>query len=266
MIDIHCHILPEMDDGPKNWDDTIEMCRIAVSDGIKEIVATPHITPGLYQNGPDEVRRMVGELRKRITELDLPLAAHPGADVRFTADLPQCVDNNRVPLLGAQGGVRRYLLCEFPAQMVPPNSQHVFFELQLRGITPIITHPERNAELQTDLDLLYKFICGGALAQVTADSLTGGFSPGVAIVARRMLALNLVHIIATDAHSPSHRKPCLHDGVTAAAAVIGAHRANEMVTVVPAAIVAGLPIEVPEPLEPRTQRRFVSALTSWFRE
>lgn len=264
MIDIHCHILPGMDDGPATWDDAIEMCRVAVADGIEEIVATPHMTPGLYQNGPGEVRKMVDESNERIRELGLPLVIHPGGDVRFTADLPQCVDADRVPVLGGKSGDRRYLVCELPAPMVPPNSQSVFFELQLRGITPIITHPERNVELQTNLDLLYRFVCDGALAQVTAESLTGGFGPEAAVAARKMLACNLVHVIASDAHSPLHRRPILSGGVTAAAKVVGAARAHEMVTTLPAALIAGSPVQVPEPQEPRTRTPFVSALISWF--
>ena len=259
MIDLHCHILPGIDDGSGSWDESVEMGRIAAADGITDIVATPHITPGLYDNTTASISALVSELANRLATAGIPIRLHVGADVRVDPDLVGGVESGSVPVLGKRV---RYLVAELPSQMMPPNIRELVYALQLRQIIPIITHPERHASMQQDPGLLRQLVEAGALAQVTAGSLTGEFGPVARRAANKMLERNLIHLIATDAHGAAKRRPVLTAGLAAAAAIVGEEAARAMVLDVPRAILAGDPVSISEPIESAPIRSFIGRIFS----
>ena len=259
MIDLHCHILPGIDDGSRSWDESVEMARIAAADGITDIVATPHITPGLYDNTTASISVLVEEFSNRLATAGIPIRLHVGADVRVDPNVVSGVEAATIPVLGNRV---RYLVAELPSQMIPPNIRELVYALQLRQIIPIITHPERHASMQQDPGLLRQLVVAGALAQVTAGSLTGEFGPVACRAANKMLGRNLIHLIATDAHGAEKRRPVLTTGVAAAAAIVGEEAARAMVLDTPRAILAGVPVVISEPVEPSLARGFLARLFS----
>lgn len=248
MIDLHCHILPGLDDGARTLEESLEMCRISFHDGIRTIVATPHALSGIYQNDRLTILSKVQELNKALHRLLSPaisLEIIPGADVHFSAKVVAHLHRGKALTIG-EGG--KFLLLEFPSQDIPSHAEVVIFELIASGVTPIISHPERNWEIAQRPKRYYNLLRMGCLGQVTAMSLTGGFGREMREVAERLLKNRLVQVIASDGHSPHERPPALSSAVEAAAKILGEEEARKMVTTYPQAILAGQRPNAPEPI------------------
>jgi protein-tyrosine phosphatase len=249
MIDLHCHILPGLDDGPQTMEESIQMCRIAYQDGIRTIVATPHTLNGVYQNGLlttlSKVKELDSELRTHHSELTLTIL--PGSDVHLCETTLQQVDQGEAITIGDGG---KYIMIEFPSQAIPYQAERVLFQLLGRGLIPIISHPERNLEIGRRPERYDEIIKMGCFGQVTAMSLTGEFGPKVRQWAEKLLKSWLVHFIASDAHSPNGRPPILSAAVKAAAKIVGKKEAEKMVTEYPKAILEGRRPNIPDPLSP----------------
>ena len=246
MIDLHCHILPGVDDGAKSLEESLLMARRAVEDGIHTIVATPHTLNGIYINSARKVTPKVAFLQETLLKNHIKLQLYVGADVHLCPHMLELIESGDA---GTINNARKYILLEFPSQVVPPKVKDEIFSLKLNGITPIISHLERNPVIQHNIDILYEFIRMGALCQVTAMSITGDFG-GIAMqCAERLLRHRMVHVIASDAHSSESRPPVLSQAVEAAAEILENYDdAERMVTEVPAAILSGNMPEIPEPI------------------
>ncbi len=234
MIDIHCHILPGMDDGPASLEESLKMCKIAYNDGIRIIVATPHTLNGLYLNGKEEIRNLVEILNSK-TDIDIKIL--PGADVHISPDIPELIEDGNIMTINDN---MRYILIEFPYMNVPQNIDRFLFSLKKRGITPIITHPERNLAIQRDIKIMYELLKMGALSQITGMSITGDFGRDVRVCAENLLTHNLVHIISSDAHSQDLRPPILSKGFSSASRIVGRELALKMVKDNPFAVINGI--------------------------
>ena len=274
MIDLHSHILYGLDDGPATLDESLEMCRIGYRDGIRTIVATPHMLNGVYRNNRAAILSRTRELNAALSrsgirnsppssfrnphpalrtanpdsELRIPnseLTILPGADVHLGEDLLGPLKQKRLMTVGNGG---RYLLIEFPSQGIPYMAESVLFRLIVHGIIPIITHPERNPEVGRKPERYYEMVRMGCLGQVTAMSLTGGFGPEVKRLAEELVIHKLVHLIASDAHSVDARPPILTPAVRAASKWVGAEEAGRMVTEYPQAILEGNKPKIPQPV------------------
>ncbi|WJH35578.1 tyrosine protein phosphatase [Paenibacillus aurantius] len=200
MIDIHCHILPGMDDGPEEMDQSVRMAELAVREGITAIVATPHHANGVYRNSASAIIQAVHTLNAVLADLDVNLEIIPGQEVRLTDRLLEDLEEGRLILQG-----NRYLLLELPASRLPSRLEETLHELRVLGITPIIAHPERNAVLAADPGLLEALIDKGALSQLTSHSLTGLFGSRIQKAALRFCDRDLVHFVASDAHDTEVR-------------------------------------------------------------
>jgi len=235
LIDIHCHILPEVDDGPKSWEVSIGMCRMAAADGITHMVATPHANER-YAYDREYLVTLVAELQKRVgpaPELSL------GCDFHF-------FDDNLERLFAHPQrytiGETNYLLVELSDYSIPPNLAEGFRQLGDRGLTPILTHPERNPILQQTPQRVLEYADQGCLVQVTASSLTGFWGARPESVSRWLLERSAVHILATDAHDMRRRVPVLSEARAVAAKMVGAECAAALVEGNPGAIIAGKPV------------------------
>lgn len=229
MVDIHCHILPAIDDGSSSLEESLAMAEIAIEDGISRIVATPHIKGEVHS--PQFLQQQVDEFNAVLNKRGYPLQIFTGADV--SAMLPPH-EVARYTINGSS-----YFLLEFPHSHLPLNANEMVFELLLAGMLPIITHPERNPSIVRDPQRLFRLVEAGCLVQVTAGSLTGNFGADSRDCAEYLLKMGNVHFLATDAHSATHRRPVLSDGVRAAAAIIGEEAAQRLVMSNPAAVLAG---------------------------
>ncbi|HHT9161081.1 MAG TPA: tyrosine-protein phosphatase [Candidatus Brocadiia bacterium] len=241
MIDIHAHILPSLDDGPRTFQESLEMCRIASEDGIRKMVATPHILNGIYDVKKKDILEKVEILNKLLKDNKIELEVLPGADVHLHEGIIEGLKKDEI--LTINNG-RRYLLLEFPSQIIPVEARQVVFKLQVAGILPIISHPERNFAIQDNPELLTKFIEIGALLQVTAQSVTGEFGSREKKCAHWLLKHNMVHVLATDAHSINARPPILSIAVKKASKLLGEEKSRALVFENPLAIIEGRELRV----------------------
>lgn len=232
MIDIHCHILPDIDDGPKTFDQSVAMARMAAEDGIAVIVATPHLNERLYD--PVEISRRVAWLNHLLRTNRIPVSILAGADVSVVFKPSQ--------IKGFTINETEYVLVEFPHTHLPRNADDILFQFVVSGFKPIVTHPERNPSISANPHLLTQILGDNIYVQITAGSLTGEFGKDAQQCAEHLLRAGVVDVIATDAHSTNYRKPRLSSGMQAAADLVGVESAKRMVFGNPMKVIYGLDI------------------------
>lgn len=201
MIDLHCHILPGVDDGPKNIEDSIAMAKKAVSDGIKTIIATPHHKNGAYENPKMQIIDEVEKLNNRLKDEGIDLQVLPGQENRIYGEITEDFDSNIIQTIHDTP----YILIELPSSHVPRYTGQLLFELQVKGLKPIIVHPERNSEIISHPDSLYHLVEKGALTQITASSITGHFGKKIQKFSFDLIESRMAHFIASDAHNVTSR-------------------------------------------------------------
>jgi len=232
MIDIHCHVLAEVDDGPKSWDISEEMCRMAVADGIEHIVATPHAN-SRYAYDREHLKELVDHLRQRVGEMPrLSL----GCDFHLSYENLQ--DVMAIPeRYTIEGG--RYLLSEPSNYSIPAQLEDSFAKLLALGITPVITHPERNPILQRTRERILAWAEMGCVIQVTGSALTGGWGEAAWLTAEWLIKRQAVHVLASDGHDLKRRPPVLSQARDAAAEHCGDEVARALVEDNPRAVISG---------------------------
>lgn len=251
MTDLHNHIIPCLDDGPATLEESLEMARIAANDGIKTIVATPHCNNGLYKNGIEKIIKGVKQFNLSLKQEGIPLKVLPGAELYIDFNLLKSIKEKKAMTVNNN---MRYIMLELPTFGAPQHLSEFIWELKVSGITPIFAHPERNEAIEDNINILYDFIMQGALSQITAMSLTGEFGKKAQKCAVSLLKYNLVHVIATDAHSVRRRPPVLSVGLKVAGKIVGHEHALRMVNEIPDKIIKGEEFLIIEPL--KKKKRF----------
>lgn len=239
-VDVHCHCLPGIDDGPSSMEESIELCRRLVKDGFTTVIATPHQL-GHYdqENSGDKVRGAVKELSAALMKEDVPLEILPGADVRVDERILAMLDKGDVLTLADR---RRHLLLELPHElMIDPLP--LMDQLAQRGVQPIISHPERHHVLRRSPKVLRSWASCGVLVQVTAGSLVGGFGQRAQAAAWSMIYDGLVDLVATDAHDSRRRPPCMSSAIDAICQLAGRETARRLCIANPQRILDGEPIK-----------------------
>ncbi|PTE80666.1 tyrosine-protein phosphatase [Staphylococcus cohnii] len=201
MIDIHNHILMGIDDGPQSVTAMIDLLNQAKSEGVNNIVVTPHHLHPKYNNNIQLVKEGIKALKQNEDVRKLNINFYAGQEIRVTDRVIDDINNGNIEGINNSN----YLLLEFPSNEVPHYSKQLFYELQTMGYIPIIAHPERNKAIVQNLDLLYELINGGALSQLTTSSLLGKFGSNVRNASLKIIDNNLAHFIASDAHSATTR-------------------------------------------------------------
>ena len=245
MVDIHHHLLHGLDDGADSLETSVEMARLAVAEGISHVVCTPHAN-GHYAFDPAINAAKTDRLRERLAEQDIALTLGSGCDFHLSYDnVKQAqADPARFSINGLG-----YLLVEVPDYGLPPGLTETFYALQLAGLTPILTHPERNPTLQNDPARMIDWLRVGVLIQVTADSLTGHKGKQAARTAHQFLERRWAHFLATDAHNRTTRPPRMREAHDAVAGKYGAGYAHALCVTNPLAVFLGQQFETVE--EPR---------------
>ena len=268
MIDIHCHLLPGIDDGAQTLPSSLEMARIAVADGITTIFCTPHIYPGLYENQGPDIRRRVDDLQKILRDAGIALELSFGADTHLVPEVREGLRTGRIPTLG--GG--RYLLLEPSHHVRPPRFKESVFELIGAGYVPVITHPERLTWVEQHYADFTDLARSGAWMQVTGGALVGRFGPRVKKIAERFVGDGWTHVLASDGHTTGQRSPLLAEARARAEVLLGDVEATRLVLDRPEAILRNVrPEQIPRPPGLVTESRSVNTgkitrwLPKWFR-
>lgn len=221
MVDVHCHILPGLDDGARDIQESLAMAQAAIEEGITHIVATPHASNEYAFNFTrvlqlrEQLQRLVGDRLILASGCDFHVNLENLEALR--ADAPRFCINQR-----------NYLLIEFSEYSVAPTMNHTLHDLQLMGLRPVITHPERNAILQAQPGRLAAFVQIGCFVQVTASSLTGAFGPKSQEDALRWITEGLVHFVASDAHNMRWRPMTLLPAYEAVREKFGEEKAQAL--------------------------------------
>lgn len=240
MIDLHCHLLPAVDDGPADDAGALEMARAQVAAGVHTVACTPHVSHGYRANTAEAIGHAVSALQGRLHAAGLPLTLHRGGEVALARAIE--LSDDELTQLHLGGGP--WLLLEAPLASDVPRLEQLVQGLQARGHRPLLAHPERCAAFHRDPKLLGALVRSGAAAQLTARSLTGDFGRTVEKLARSMADEGLAHVIASDAHDAGRRPPGLAQPL-----IDGGygHLAGWATEAVPAAILAGEPLPAPPP-------------------
>ncbi|WP_204180233.1 MULTISPECIES: CpsB/CapC family capsule biosynthesis tyrosine phosphatase [unclassified Staphylococcus] len=201
MIDFHNHVLVDVDDGPQDNESVIKLLQQAHTEGVTDIIVTPHHLHPRYAMNIQCVEAKLLELQNIEEVKQLCINFYAGQEIRLTDQIITEIDEGFIQ--GINGS--RYLLIEFPSNEVPYYAKNLFYDLQTRGYIPIVAHPERNKEIIQNLDVLFEIINMGALSQLTSGSLTGVFGKNIKKLALQMIDNNLVHFVGSDAHHAEHR-------------------------------------------------------------
>jgi protein-tyrosine phosphatase len=238
MIDIHSHILPGLDDGSKSWDMTLEMCRLAIEDGITHIVATPH-ADDTYAYSRDRIQDLVAELDGKVRG---QLAFSVGCDFHLSFENIEDAITHPGRYTIASG---QYLLVELSDYGIPPQVGDALSRLRGAGMTPILTHPERNGILQRRPERVLEWVDAGCLVQVTASAVTGSWGDTPQRIAMWLFEQDAVHVLASDAHDDKRRKPRLSEARRYVSKRFGPELARSLVEDNPLAIISGQPLPIP---------------------
>jgi protein-tyrosine phosphatase len=253
MVDVHCHILPGLDDGPETIEVSLEMAESAIADGITHVVATPHLSSKYGFDFP------------RVTELRDELQAKIGGRLLLATGCDFHLNPENLDALRADAkrfciNQHDYLLLEFNEYSIPPSMDQTLHEIQLLGLRPVITHPERNAILRVQPERIAKWVRLGCFVQVTAGSLSGIFGPSAQKDAWRWMAEGLVHFVASDAHNTRGRPLKLQPAFELVREQFGEEKARGLFFENPMAAFEGrgLPYvpDIAEESEPRRRKRF----------
>lgn len=248
MYDLHCHILPGIDDGPPDWTTALDLARSLAAEGVTHVAATPH-GPGSSQarhHDPTLLRELVMQLRQHIQRARLALQVTLGTELVLDIGM---VDQLRAGTL-LPYGTSRAILLETPSHVVFEHLERAIFELQLAGHRVVLAHPERTRAFQDNPNLLVPLVERGVLMQITAGSLSGLHGERLREVATQLLCHDLAHIIASDAHAPTGmRAPAMRDALAYASVLVGEENARAMVTSIPEALINDGPLPALSPRE-----------------
>ena len=203
MVDLHCHLLPGVDDGSKSMELSLRLAREATENGVTHALLTPHHMNGRYVNHKQDVIRKTNEFQKQINAHNIPLTVFPGQEVRINGQLLEALDIDDILFADTAG---KYMMLEFPDDDVPHYTSQMIFDLQQRGIIPVIVHPERNTRIMADPDLIYQLLRIGCLSQITASSYVGTFGKKVENFSRQLIEAGQGYVFASDAHDLPGRK------------------------------------------------------------
>ena len=209
MIDIHSHILPNVDDGSRDIFMSIEMAKLYLQNGIKRVIATPHYIQGSMDNTVKDNKKSLAMLNKELSREGLDLEVVLGNEIYLSISTVNDILDNKVSTLNGT----RYVLIELPMYDIPLYMENVLYDLQIEGFVPIIAHPERNTKIIEDPNILYNYINKGVLGQLNLSSLEGMYGSKVKSTAEILLKHKMIHFVGTDAHRNRKRSPNVKKGL-----------------------------------------------------
>jgi protein-tyrosine phosphatase len=235
VIDIHCHLLPGIDDGPPGVEAALALAKALADDGITQVVTTPHVFPGRFENWRSSIAEEHARFAELLKATGIELELLWAGEVRLTPEVLELLAKDELPFLGQSGGFRTLLL-EMPDGQVPLGAQIFVQRLLSARVKPVIVHPERNRGVMEKPERLRPFIEDGCYVQVTAGSLVGQFGARAQAVATDLLDRGWVHAVASDAHNTTGRRPRMRDAAQWLTEHHGAHVARQLTVLGPAGL------------------------------
>lgn len=243
MYDVHCHILPGVDDGAISLEESVDMAIMAKDNGIQAIFATPHYIEGAGYKDAKHNKEVLDTLTSELNNRNIDIKVYLGCEVYSTLDVLKLLDKNEITTLNYSD----YMLIELPMHDVPIYTESMIYNLKLKGITPIIAHPERNTRIIEEPNILHNLITKGALAQLNLPSLLGTYGQSVRETAEILLKHDMIHFVGTDAHRPSKRYYKIRETENILNMLIGKEKTLRIMKYNPEKIINGGYIEVDEP-------------------
>lgn len=238
MIDLHCHLLPGVDDGARTMDDALALARASVANGIREAVLTPHVHHGVFDNNLSGLLPVFVQFQAALKAAQIPLVVHLGGEVRLHPDAFEMLTTGELPVLGKLGSDRIVLL-EFPDGQIPMGAVQACKLFADHGVRLLIAHPERNKEVMRDPNRIKPFLDAGCLLQLTAASVVGRFGPQAQKSAHQLLARGWVGLVASDAHNLTSRPPMMQEARAYLMQHYGIGLAYRLTEEMPGEVVAG---------------------------
>jgi protein-tyrosine phosphatase len=257
VIDLHCHILPGIDDGPRDMDESVRAARAMSLVGVRTLAATPHVRADYPRVVPDELGDRCAALQRELDDAQVPLEVVAGGEVDLLWASSASADELRLVSYAQRG---TDLLLETPYGPLPPSFRDLVRRLAQAGYRLLLAHPERSPTFQQRPELLDELVGEGVLAQVTGEALRRPRRSGSGTLARRLVANGKAHVLASDAHGTTTPDRILLADAAEAAEAIAPGRGRWMVTGSPAAILAGRPLEPPPATSPSRARRLLERL------
>jgi len=238
VIDIHCHLLSGMDDGPASMDESLAMVRLALADGIRGAICTPHWHPMFWPNERIAIAIAVETLRRRLQAEDIAFDVWPGSELSLDADLEAGIAGGRLATLN--GG--SWVLLELPGAFPPSGIDTFLLNFLRSGHRLVLAHPERYSYILRDPVRLHAWVEMGVAVQITAASLLGRLGPEIATLCRVLLEHRLVHFLASDGHGVENRRPLLREACRVAGEIAGIDHAVRLVDTHPQAVIRNEPL------------------------
>ncbi|NIP39090.1 MAG: tyrosine protein phosphatase [Candidatus Dadabacteria bacterium] len=227
LIDIHCHVLPGIDDGPSDWQQSLEMARAAVDHGISTIISTPHWIKGTsWQPSADTVLNKISELTELLSKEKIDLHILPGMEIGIIENLAELIKSGQVLTLAGSS----YVLIEIPYISLPFGLEEIIFEIVSAGYMPVLAHPERNKELHAEPERILDLIDRGALAQITTGSLCGDWGDGAKNCSEQFAKMEAIFSVASDGHSAVSRPPDMQSGLKALENLVGKQKVAKILS------------------------------------
>lgn len=256
MIDIHCHILPNVDDGSESLEESIEMAKIAESEGITKIVNTSHCHFDFKYKKGNELKLELEKFNQALKEENINIEVLLGNELYYTSDLIERF--NELDFFSMNNS--KYILMEFSPINFPKNIEDVIYEIKIRGYIPIIAHAERYKQVQEDVNIVLDCIKEGALIQVNASSILGKNGEKVEDTSKKLLDNNMVHFVATDAHSSNRRRPLIKDSYNYILKNYGKEVSEKLFIENPTAVIENRDISILNPTKYEEKRSFLKRL------
>ena len=254
LIDLHAHILPGLDDGPKTMEEAVALAKKAAADGTTHLVASPHAFDGMYWNDRQGVNKVREALAEELARRKIPLKVYSGMECRIHPDLAKRYKAGEVQTVNDS----RYLLIELPYSQMPLFTEEVLFSLRQEGLVPVLVHPERNRDIQQDPNILFRFTESGMVSLLSADSVSPRASKKVARTVRTLTVHHLIHGVASDAHGTDRRPPALTKARQALAKITGGAGLPDWMEKLPERMLEDQDLKVPDPV-------YVKGLGFWQR-
>ncbi|MBE0363247.1 protein-tyrosine phosphatase [Pseudoalteromonas ulvae UL12] len=227
MIDIHCHLIPGIDDGAKDMADALSLLRMAANDGTTRMVITPHIHFGRFENSKEAIWTEFFALKHAAFEAGIDIDLSVAAEVRIDADMLPLIEKKRLPLLGEFEG-QQFLLLELPHSHVPTGCENLIKWLRSHNITPLIAHPERNRDIQKQPHRIKTLQRLGCWFQLTGASLTGQFGETCQQLSEQFLRDGIINVVASDGHNLHRRPPVLREARAKVVELMGEEVAEQL--------------------------------------
>ena len=256
MIDIHCHILPNVDDGSESLEESIAMAKIAESEGITKIVNTSHCHFDFKYKKGNELKLELEKFNQVLKEENINIEVLLGNELYYTSDLIERF--NELDFFSMNNS--KYILMEFSPINFPKNIEDVIYEIKIRGYIPIIAHAERYKQVQEDVNIVLDCIKEGALIQVNASSILGKNGENVEDTSKKLLDNNMVHFVATDAHSSNRRRPLIKDSYNYILKNYGKEVSEKLFIENPTAVIENRDISILNPTKYEEKRSFLKRL------